>query len=283
MLTSNVPGRFVRSPSSWRQMASATWHRANDPTIYGTLDLDATAAVAYAHKLSEQAGKRVTLTPIVVAALGRTLAKHPDCNAYIRLGRTYQRENIDIFVLVAVPPAAGQPGPVDLSGVKIERADKKTPLQIAEELEQRVTEVRGGHDPALDQVKRAFKFLPPLLTKIGLKATELLQYELNLDLSSLGIPRDSFGSAFVTNVGAIGPGVGHAFPPIVPMTRLSMNVAMGALEDRPVVVDGAVVVRPVLPLTATFDHRVIDGFQGAKLSGTFCEILRHPDTALLPG
>jgi pyruvate dehydrogenase E2 component (dihydrolipoamide acetyltransferase) len=264
-------------------MASATWHRANDPTIYGTLDLDATAAVAYAHKLSEQAGKRVTLTPIVVAALGRTLAKHPDCNAYIRLGRTYQRENIDIFVLVAVPPAAGQPGPVDLSGVKIERADKKTPLQIAEELEQRVTEVRGGHDPALDQVKRAFKFLPPLLTKIGLKATELLQYELNLDLSSLGIPRDSFGSAFVTNVGAIGPGVGHAFPPIVPMTRLSMNVAMGALEDRPVVVDGAVVVRPVLPLTATFDHRVIDGFQGAKLSGTFCEILRHPDTALLPG
>ena len=262
-------------------MASATWGRANDPTIYGTLDLDATAALAHARSLSVQAHERVTLTSVVVAALGRTLARHPDCNAYIRLGRMYQRENVDIFVLVAVPPEPGQGTLADLSGVKIEHADRKSVLQIAEELERRVTEVRGGNDPALAQVKRAFRLLPPSLTKLGLKAAELLQYELNLDLSKIGIPRDSFGSAFVTNVGAIGPGVGHAFPPIVPMTRLCVNVAMGAVEDRPVVDHGAVVIRPILPLTATFDHRAIDGFQGAKLSKAFCEILLHPEENLV--
>jgi 2-oxoacid dehydrogenases acyltransferase (catalytic domain) len=193
----------------------------------------------------------------------------------------YKREHIDVFVLVAVPPEPGQGTLADLSGVKVEHADGKSVLQIADELERRVAEVREGRDPALAQVKRVFRRLPPSLTKIGLKAAEFLQYELNLDLSAIGIPRDSFGSAFVTNVGAIGPGVGHAFPPIVPMTRLCVNVAMGAVEDRPVVDRGAVVVRPVLPLTATFDHRVIDGFQGAKLSRTFCEILRCPEEALV--
>jgi len=281
MLARNVSGRFIKRASGWRQMASATWQRANDPTIYGTLDLDATAALAYARKLSEKTGKHVTLTPVVVAALGRTLARHPDCNSYIRLGRMYQREHVDVFVLVAVPPEPGQGTLADLSGVKIEHADRKGVLLIADELERRVAEVREGRDPALAQVKRVFRRLPPSLTKIGLKAAEFLQYELNLDLSAVGIPRDSFGSAFVTNVGAIGPGVGHPFPPIVPMTRLCVNVAMGAVEDRPVVDRGAVVVRPVLPLTATFDHRVIDGFQGAKLSRTFCEILQRPEDALV--
>ncbi len=261
-------------------MASATWRRANDPTIYGTLDPDATAAVAYARKLSSETGRHITLTPIVVAALGRTLAAHPDCNAFIRLGRMFQRDSVDIFVLVAVPPAPGHGTLADLSGVKVEGADKKSVLDIAGELERRVAEVRQGRDPALEQVKRAFRHLPPSLTKIGLKAAEVLQYELNLDLSGIGIPRDSFGSAFVTNVGAMGAGVGHAFAPIVPMTRLSVNIAMGALEDRAIVENGAVVVRPVLPLTATCDHRVIDGFQAAKLSGTFCDILRNPETRL---
>ena len=107
-------------------MASATWGRANDPTIYGTLDLDVTAALAYARRLSQHTGKRVTLTPVVVAALARTLARHPDCNSYIRLGRMYQRENVDIFVLVAVPPQTGHGTQADLSGVKVDHADQKS-------------------------------------------------------------------------------------------------------------------------------------------------------------
>jgi pyruvate/2-oxoglutarate dehydrogenase complex dihydrolipoamide acyltransferase (E2) component len=39
---------------------------------------------------------------------------------------------------------------------------------------------------------------------------------------------------------------------------------------------GQVVVRPILPVPATFDHRVIDGYQAAKLGRTFKELLEAP-------
>jgi pyruvate dehydrogenase E2 component (dihydrolipoamide acetyltransferase) len=42
-------------------------------------------------------------------------------------------------------------------------------------------------------------------------------------------------------------------------------LAVGAIQDRAVVEDGAVVVRPMCTFTLSVDHRVLDGVAGAKL------------------
>jgi pyruvate dehydrogenase E2 component (dihydrolipoamide acetyltransferase) len=53
-------------------------------------------------------------------------------------------------------------------------------------------------------------------------------------------------------------------------------VAVGATEDRVVPVDGEVVVRPMLTLTATFDHRAVDGAPAADFLQTVKELLEEP-------
>jgi pyruvate dehydrogenase E2 component (dihydrolipoamide acetyltransferase) len=53
-------------------------------------------------------------------------------------------------------------------------------------------------------------------------------------------------------------------------------VAVGATEDRAVAVDGEVVVRPMLTLTATFDHRAVDGAPAADFLQTVKELLEEP-------
>lgn len=53
-------------------------------------------------------------------------------------------------------------------------------------------------------------------------------------------------------------------------------LAVGALEDRAVVVDGEVVVRPRMRLTMSCDHRVIDGAQGARFLATLKGLLEEP-------
>ena len=53
-------------------------------------------------------------------------------------------------------------------------------------------------------------------------------------------------------------------------------VAIGATEDRAVAVDGEVVVRPMLTLTATFDHRAVDGAPAADFLQTLKELLEEP-------
>ena len=40
-------------------------------------------------------------------------------------------------------------------------------------------------------------------------------------------------------------------------------LAVGATEEKPVVVDGEVEVRPLMSMTITCDHRAIDGADGA--------------------
>jgi pyruvate/2-oxoglutarate dehydrogenase complex dihydrolipoamide acyltransferase (E2) component len=45
-------------------------------------------------------------------------------------------------------------------------------------------------------------------------------------------------------------------------------LAVSAIEDRPVVRDGQIVIRPIMPYSLTFDHRVIYGFGGEQFLRT---------------
>jgi len=52
-------------------------------------------------------------------------------------------------------------------------------------------------------------------------------------------------------------------------------LAVGAVQDRAVVENGKVVVRPMCTLTLSVDHRVLDGVDGAKLLGLIRQNLEH--------
>lgn len=58
-------------------------------------------------------------------------------------------------------------------------------------------------------------------------------------------------------------------------------LAVGAVEERPVALDGRIVVRPRMRMTMSCDHRVIDGAQGARFLATLKDILEKPLSVLL--
>jgi pyruvate dehydrogenase E2 component (dihydrolipoamide acetyltransferase) len=62
-------------------------------------------------------------------------------------------------------------------------------------------------------------------------------------------------------------------------------ILVGAVRDQPKVEDGAVVIRPHLTITATIDHRFIDGVQLGVLAKVVRRYLEDPfqlDTASEP-
>ncbi|MGH3008188.1 MAG: dihydrolipoamide acetyltransferase family protein [Gaiellaceae bacterium] len=61
---------------------------------------------------------------------------------------------------------------------------------------------------------------------------------------------------------------------------LAAIVAVGAAGDRVVAVGGELAVRPMLTLTATFDHRAVDGAPAAAFLQTLKESLEDPGLAL---
>ena len=100
----------------------------------------------------------------------------------------------------------------------------------------------------------------------------------DVDLSFLGLPKDPFGSAMVTNVGSLG--LEEAYVPLVPYSKVPLLVAVGALK-RTVAVREGDVIEPVtvMRLFATFDHRILDGAHAAKMAGTLHRIFADPWTS----
>jgi 2-oxoisovalerate dehydrogenase E2 component (dihydrolipoyl transacylase) len=86
-------------------------------------------------------------------------------------------------------------------------------------------------------------------------------------------PAEFSGSTItVTSLGKLG---GIASTPIINQPELAIIGVNRALE-RPVVHQGAVVVRRMMNLSSSFDHRFIDGFDAARLIQSLRELLEQP-------
>ena len=90
-------------------------------------------------------------------------------------------------------------------------------------------------------------------------------------------PAEYTGATFsVSNLGMFGI---HEFTGVINPPEAGI-LAVGAVADRPVAVDGAVRIRPQMKMTMSCDHRVIDGAQGSRFLATLQGILEEPLLAL---
>jgi pyruvate dehydrogenase E2 component (dihydrolipoamide acetyltransferase) len=90
-------------------------------------------------------------------------------------------------------------------------------------------------------------------------------------------PEDLSGSTIsITNVGVFGVDTGT---PIINPGE-SAIFAVGAIREAPWVVDGEVVVRQVVQLAVSFDHRVVDGAQGSRFLADAGALLADPAMAM---
>jgi len=100
------------------------------------------------------------------------------------------------------------------------------------------------------------------------------------------MPDDSSGGTFtVTNTGALGggrrsregvvTGTASASTPVINQPQVGIW-GMGGYSDTPVVVDGQVVVRPILYHHLTFDHRVLTGADSGMFGGALHRFMVDP-------
>lgn len=109
----------------WRKIAAATWGHPNDPQIYGDLEIDAEALLAYVDDARRASGVRVTVTHLVGKGVAHGLGENLDVNTRLYRGKFVERDSVDIFFVVSVG------GGEDLSGVKVVGADRKSAVEIS--------------------------------------------------------------------------------------------------------------------------------------------------------
>jgi pyruvate dehydrogenase E2 component (dihydrolipoamide acetyltransferase) len=245
------------------------WRPPNDPQIYGAIEVDATSLRRFMDGC-RSLGHKVTPTHLVGRAVALILRDVPEMNVRLRGAWAEPRESADIFFIAAVE------GGKDLSGVKIERVEHKSVVDLADELTARAGAAKAGRDPDLAKSKRTMDALPMPLLRAALRVGSWISGDLDRGVRALGLARAPFGSAAVTSVGMFGLPMG--FAPLSWMYRVPILVLVGAIAEKPVAIDGRVEVRPVLPITATIDHRFVDGFHIGRAMRVFRAYLESPAT-----
>jgi pyruvate dehydrogenase E2 component (dihydrolipoamide acetyltransferase) len=94
------------------------------------------------------------------------------------------------------------------------------------------------------------------------------------------MPDDVTGGTFtLTNLGSMGGGYGFGTP-IINQPQ-SAILGTGAINDRAVVRQGQIVIRPIMTYSFTYDHRVIDGAPAAQFVLYLQQLLENPGLLLL--
>ncbi|HEY1186040.1 MAG TPA: 2-oxo acid dehydrogenase subunit E2, partial [Gemmata sp.] len=113
-----------------------------------------------------------------------------------------------------------------------------------------------------DADKKSIRDLASEVSALAVKARD----------NKLAIDEMRGGTFTITNLGGIG---GTAFTPIVNYPEVAiLGLSKSALQ--PVVKDGQIVARLMMPLSLTYDHRVIDGADGCRFAVRLVQLFSDP-------
>lgn len=129
---------------------------------------------------------------------------------------------------------------------------------------------RGLLVPVIKDVDRKDLFqLAAELTDIGERART----------NKIGLDELQGGTFTITNLGSLGVG---AFTPIVNHPEVAI-LGLGRSVEEPTVRNGRIEPRLIMPIALSYDHRVIDGADGARFVRKIVESLENPEIMLLGG
>ena len=107
------------------------------------------------------------------------------------------------------------------------------------------------------------------LTEISAEVKELAKQARE---GSLPMDRLKGGTFTITNLGMYGV---ESFTPIINQPEVAI-LGVTTMEDRAVVRGGEIVIRPMMTLSLTFDHRVVDGSVAAEFLQRVKNLLENP-------
>ncbi len=262
----------IKKPSTFRKMACAWWQDPKNPQIYGSMDVEASKLTAFLKEYSKKNKINVTFTHAVIKASALAYRKYPYLNVKVEGKKMYQRNSIDIMVLVSL--GSGK----DLSALKINSVDEMSLADIAKRIRKDADKARKGNVPKFQASRNIMSRLSARMATPVIRIAGWLVNKMGRDLTRFGFPQDPFGTAIISSVGMFG--VDTAYAPLLPLAKSGLLLVVNEVRKRPWVVDDEVVVRPVMRLCGTFDHRIFNGHQASKIANEFKRLLGKPELLL---
>ncbi len=228
-------------------------------TIHGLVEFDITQAREKIRRYRQQTGETLSFTAFFLACLAKALDQDRQMHAY-RNGRNQLVlfDEVDVNMLFEV----------EVDGEKTIRphilraVNRKSMREIQEEIEA----FQKGHAESREsKFIDWFVRLPGFIRRLFLKT--LFRHPQ--------IIKDYYGTVLLSSVGMFGAGSGWA----IPVPNHSLQLTLGGMCEKPLVIHHQVVVREVLCVTISLDHDVIDGAPAARFIQRLKKLVESGDGA----
>ena len=251
-----------------RKLVLSTWKAPKEGNIYGKLTVNADIALRYLEYRSQKTDNKLTITHFVGCCIARSIQKTPTINGFIRWGNFVPHQEVSISFLVALQEGK------NLANTKVSKADGLNIEQMASAIRSSSKKLRKGKDAAFQKSQKSLRFMPNWLIRPLLWFSGWATSSLGVSLPMLGLESFPFGVCMITSVGMFG--LDEAFAPHTPFARVPIIVLIGAIRKTPIVKGDEIVIAPMMTMTATIDHRYIDGVQGAMLAKHIRHLFENP-------
>eukprot|EP00808_Paulinella_micropora_P012741 g7443.t1 len=248
--------------STHSKFMAATW--PHQGSAYGLLEVDAEPALEYLKK-QEVLGTHLTITTLVIKAVAMSLREAPGLRGRLVFGKFLPHSTIDLSLFI---------GPDLVSSTKISRADCRPLSQIHSYVHKKAEKLRSKQDKEFAS-KPLLQLLPVEGIRAVLHFVGILAGDLGLRLPMLGVYPFPFGTCCISALNPLG--VQQAFLPLLPFARVPMMVSIGSVQAKAVVLEGQIVARKMLALTATVDPRFLNATEIARMNSRLIHLLTHPD------
>jgi pyruvate dehydrogenase E2 component (dihydrolipoamide acetyltransferase) len=253
--------------SNWRIVASTIYKKPVDSKIYGAVEIDVTELEEYISEKRKQ-GIKTTLTYILTLIVGRAIRQEvPELNTFVRRGKIVQRDQVDATVSVLLPGG-------EMGSVKVENADQLTISELSEKIAQKIRDSRKGNESEAMQSKSLLATIPWPFRNWLFKLYRTVTIHWGISMPYFGLDSNSFGSYVISNIGSVGLDTGYGS--LLPSSNVSVVFIIGNVVKKPVVIRDEIVARKIMVLSATLDHRIVDGSHGGKLFRTIKYYIKNP-------
>jgi len=248
----------------------ASWAEPSEGNVHGLIHCNAEPFLKYLEKKSNEVGQKLSVTTVVIKALGLAFQETPSLNCTIIDDKFVGHSSIDISCLVAVDDGK------DLANAKIMRADQKSLLEIHNDVKAKAAKLRSHQDSDFEASKPLLRLLPVFAIRLIVQLVGYLSGQLGLNIPPLGVRPYPFGSAMVTSLGMLG--VAEAYVPFTPFAKVPVLLMVGAIKPAAVVDQNKVVAQNQIIITATIDHRYVDGTEASRLAKRLHHLIEHPES-----
>ena len=253
----------------------------SDPMMIWGTTVDIDPVDDFVKEYSRRIGLIVSPAHLLVWAVAVSLSQHPKVNCRVIGRRVYRYDGVN----VVVPMLRGRSGEAET--VFLHRADKMSLSEIARRFwreardmasqaasdERECRDAGGAARHGLGFARRFRLWWLCRMSWLGFAVANRFRFptiwpwQQELDGAN----------AFVNYLGFAGAPPLICFKPsCLPMNSYSVNVTLGPAEPRPVVVDGAIVIRRQAPLFVRADHRMVNAHDAAAFISTLRAHLADP-------